>query len=573
MSKQVKVSGISHSVLPILLLFQCFAFVWHAYRCSPVFDEFGHFYSGLAYLQSGNTQIFNVNPPLCRAIGAFPGFLVWDSVIDVPHSRLIRYEFSGGRKLFLNDCVKMQKAVFLGRLLVACFGLIGTVWLYCWGESLISNGGRIAASLFVFQPQLLGHGSLLTSDVPLAVSLLIVCHMIFLFVGSPTTLKSVAIGLSLGLAISLKFTALVTLPLVVFGFAWSTNNQTILRMLQRMILALSIAWLVVSVPYGFEGIGKPMGKLSLHSMTFNRLFSSYLGSVEEIPFGLSRILQRNPLPEEFILGLDRQQLDFEQGLPSFAAGSVSRTGWWWFYMYSMLVKMPVGTLILAAGGLLLLAFDPCRWIAKLWVPLSLLLAIFTITAVKDGFAQQHRYILSAYPLMFLILGVVFAGSNLKNVHTARAVRCVALFGILLSAGACIVTAPNWLSSFNVFAGGNITGYKTLFNDASDWGQDTYLVASWLRKNRSTEPVLLLSTRSGYTEISACGGSGFQVFTREALESPGPKRAVLSKSDLVWLPVEFQDWLASRAVEQIGGTHIVFSIPEPPTLSVPYYGAK
>ena len=63
-----------------------------------------------------------------------------------------------------------------------------------------------------------------------------------------------------------------------------------------------------------------------------------------------------PLPADFVQGIDVQRLDFERGMPSYLRGQWAEHGWWYYYLYVMVVKMPLGT-----WGLALLAVAAAVW--------------------------------------------------------------------------------------------------------------------------------------------------------------------------------------------------------------------
>ena len=54
------------------------------------------------------------------------------------------------------------------------------------------------------------------------------------------------------------------------------------------------------------------------------------------------------MPDELVRGIDRQRRDMEQPLRSYVRGEFQMGGWWWFYLYGLLVKLPLGTLALIA---------------------------------------------------------------------------------------------------------------------------------------------------------------------------------------------------------------------------------
>jgi hypothetical protein len=66
----------------------------------------------------------------------------------------------------------------------------------------------------------------------------------------------------------------------------------------------------------------------------NRFAGSMIG---EIPL---------PLPRNYIQGIDVQKRDFEDGRWSFFCGEWRHGGWWYYYLYAIAVKVPLGTLLL-----------------------------------------------------------------------------------------------------------------------------------------------------------------------------------------------------------------------------------
>ena len=114
-----------------------------------------------------------------------------------------------------------------------------------------------------------------------------------------------------------------------------------------------------------------------------------------------------------------------------------------------------------------------------------------------------------------------------------------LAGFLLTVCASVVVAPHWLSSFNWVAGGNRSGYRCLFNDASDWGQDTYRLQRWIEQHRIEAPVYVHSTISGHDELEAVGAQ-FESLPTSLDAVHRPCWIVLSKSNLASRPA-FRSW--------------------------------
>src|SRR5262249_43677115 len=66
-----------------------------------------------------------------------------------------------------------------------------------------------------------------------------------------------------------------------------------------------------------------------------------------------------PVPEDWLRGIDVQRRDFEEfgrTRPSYLAGQWRERGWWYYYLYALAVKLPLGTIALILGGLALAVF-------------------------------------------------------------------------------------------------------------------------------------------------------------------------------------------------------------------------
>lgn len=564
--------GLLSTFLGGLLAASCLCY--SAFFQAPVNDEFGHLYAGLSYWQNGDAATFNVNPPLLRSIAALPGRLLGLKAKKTDEltfeGRYARQEFSEGRKLFIQDPNKFQQALSLGRLFVVAVSMLGGAILFFWAKHLLGSqkgrndsaawvAGCVAAGLWYSQPQILSHGALITGDVFCAVCMLATLLMLKWTLSQLNVLRSIILGMSLGLTILAKFTGMVLLPIVLLAFAWSADRYSLRRLASCLGITLVTTLIVLPIPYAFEGFGSDFLEYDFLSGGFSELqsqarslaaFFSRLCGYEEAAVSLPI-----PVAEQMLLGLDRQQLDFEIGLPSYAAGIRASHGWWWFYMYSMLVKLPLGTWLAIVAAALGLLVGGRYGRSGLGLPLLTLGIMLVATAAQDGFAQQHRYILPAYPPLFLCIAVLAGRSlQLKGWPAWPARACLA--GLVLTILSSALVTPHWLSAFNWIAGGNSSGYRCLFNDASDWGQDTYRVASWIDKHKSQASVYVHSTISGHDELAAVGAQ-FEALPPSLESVRHPSWIVVSKSDLALSP-DLADELAALPIDQfIGGTHIVY----------------
>jgi len=206
----------------------------------------------------------------------------------------------------------------------------------------------------------------------------------------------------------------------------------------------------------------------------NRFQNSWLGA---IPI---------PLPGEFLAGIDRQKVDFELGWWSYLRGQWKRGGWWYYYLYALLVKMPLGVLALIVWGLILALFgyryrrglvDECF----VWLPA---LAVLVLVSSQTGFNHHLRYMLPIFP--FLILGASRLGCFLSLQHWKSGLLVLAL--TLWSVVSTLTIRPHYLSYFNEVAGGPDNGHNHLLDSNIDWGQDLLFLKAWLDEHPEARPL-------------------------------------------------------------------------------------
>ena len=526
-------------------------------RYSPVFEEYGRLFAGISYLQHGDTRTFNVNSPLVKSIVAAPAYYLGEvRVKRIEHDRLKRTEFGEGKQLLRQDPSKFLRGLMFGRVLMAITTVAGTVLLFFWSRKICPGSELFVICFWIFQPQVIAHGSLLTSDVACGTAMVAFLWMSYCTLNQPSFLKCVTLGVLLGVSILVKFTAIVLLPVLALAVALRMGRFSLRQLLTITLVPLTVMMFVVGVPYGFEGWGKTLASYEFISHEFVTL-QSQLQAV-----GLDRMPV--PLPEQLVLGVDLQRWTFGRGGFSFAAGIRDPIhGWWWFYLYSMLVKLPSGTLLAIFVAAVLLASNWRRYGSGLALPMSTFLLLVIATCAEDGFSHQHRYIIAGYPFLVLIVGVVgwraWQGEKALTFKKYSIATC-----LCLSIAGCLAATPNWMSSFNLLAGGRESGFKCLFNDASDWGQDSYRVRDWINSHQGDLPIYVHSSSSGALQIRALGAMEFHevMYGRVNEITEFPCWLLVSKTDWALNENLEESLTSTKSVGCLGGTHLVYRLTVP-----------
>lgn len=493
----------------ILALLHVVLLSWSASVYSPTFDEPAHLNAGLSHLSLGRFELYSVNPPLIRTIGAIPAALlgvapVIEAVPKAPHTRA---EFFFGSELFWRSPGLALQSLRLGRILLIPVSLLGMSVCYLWGLQAFGRWEGVAAAYFwCFSPMILGHGSLITADVASASFGVLSAYLLRSWVHSPTLPNAVRFGGAAGICLITKFTFLVFLPFCVIAYwliAWHRHAfraVSFWRIVFQGFTAMLFGLLIVNSLYGFDGTFCRLGEIEFISDSLatqdsgeklypNRFSDQFIG---KLPV---------PLPRLYVQGVDVQRFDFEHGVlrRSYLMGKWQMGGWWYYYIIAYAVKTPAAQLFLLAFALLGLAFSfigakphkrKLRAVAfvmrrhrETLYLLFPVLIVFVLVSSETGFNRHLRYALPAYPFLFLLSGSAIA-VLLKTKARHLLLHILFVFQTL----SVLAQSPHWISYFNEPSGGSYQGSRWLGDSNTDWGQDLLYLKHWQQEHPTHRPL-------------------------------------------------------------------------------------
>ncbi|MBX3435231.1 MAG: glycosyltransferase family 39 protein [Pirellulales bacterium] len=435
---------VARRAVAALLLVHSGLLAYSAYVHSPTLNEPGHLVAGLSHWKFGRFELYRVNPPLVRMIAALPVMAVgyeedWSGFYEGPGARPV---FGMGEDLVAANGERSFFLFMIARWVCFPFSWLGAIVCYLWARDLFGRpAGVMACALWCFEPNILAHASLMTPDAHAAALGAAACYTFWRWLRKPTWAQAALTGVVLGLAELAKTTLIVFYPLwplMWLAYRWTDrhgmNSRDWLREGGMLLVRMAIGLYVLNLGYGFEGTGTPLNEFHFVSDLFtgnpgaesntnsqsaadnppsaNRFADTWLGHIP-VPF-----------PKNYLLGIDIQQKDFEHyGRPSYLRGEWRETGWWYYYLYAALVKVPLALWLLglaAVGGPILGVFasrwkdgqvqpgEPCdlsrapspslRDICVLLLPMAV---IFVVVSSKTGFSEHFRYVLPCFPMLFV----------------------------------------------------------------------------------------------------------------------------------------------------------------------------
>lgn len=481
-----------HNVAAIVILLVHGCLLWSISAVNaPTADEAAHLTAGLSHWRSGNFSLYCVNPPLMRLISSFPlNFLQlqedWRQADAGPYSRpefTIAYQF-----LDANGPAVLWYFT-LGRRMQILALLVGGWLCFRWSQQLYGpSSGLIALLLWCFDPNILAWGAAITPDAGAAAFGVIAGYCFWTWLKSPSWSSAAIATIALGLAELSKstwilFFALFPIMWLVWRFGNRRDNVPKPKSSQLIAILLGGVYLL-NLGYGFEGTLRPLGEFEFISQTLGG------GDAHQIPGNrfrgtlLDRILI--PVPENYVRGIDIQKYDFEVGKWSYLCGESKKGGWWYYYLIAMLVKTPLGTIVVFLLAMVL-TVSQVRFRIRFCDAFVLLLpaiAVFVLVSSQTGFNRYLRYILPAIPFIFIFISSIGIDFNYRRRKSAI-IWSFVLFSSILSS---LSVFPHSMSYFNLAAGGPEGGHRYLLDANIDWGQDLWELKRFLDRHPEADPI-------------------------------------------------------------------------------------
>jgi hypothetical protein len=368
----------------------------------------------------GRYDLFHVNPPLVRLVAALPVVSLSPNYEpdDYDRAPIGREEYQLGRKFIDENPERTRLYFFVARLACIPFSLIGGWVCWRWASTLFGvRAGLLSLMLWCFCPYVLGNASTIMTDVPAAAMGALAMYTFWQWLKTQSWQKAVVAGICLGLAESCKFTLLVLyplLPMLWLFYALSDRSRATLRGFTRQASLLGLMVItsigIINYVYGFEGTLTQLDTFRFQSATLTGNPVATDASSEKVNRFAGMLFGKLPvpLPANYVQGIDTQKVDFERGLSSYLRGEWSDHGWWYYYLYALAIKMPLGTwlLISIAVGLTVAVrgYSP-KWRDEV-VVLTGFVAILVLISHQSGFSVHSRYVIPALPFLFIWTGKV-----------------------------------------------------------------------------------------------------------------------------------------------------------------------
>jgi len=538
---------------------------------SITFDEDLHISTGYSVLRTGDLRLVEDHPPL---IGLW---MSWPLLLSphVPDPWDVPAWAQGDRRLFVRNeiwwSLPIDTWVIPPRIPISWLALLLGAFLFRWASEWFGpRAGLLALAFFVFDPNILAHATLATLDLGVTCFIFIAMYAVQRLLRRPSWTSLVIAGVSLGLALAAKISALIVLPVSVGLIVLWGLKRWRKKLVVRLLAYLGVAFLTLWAVHLFD-FGPPPGlSFPLPAPTYWRSF-----------LRVGRHVAR--------------------GNPAYLLGETYLGGRWYYFPVVFALKTPLPTLVLigaALGMTLPIVWRNPRQRWRELVLASLPVSYFLMSMVNE-INLGYRHLLPILPFLYLFTArlvtprptptrsgphhvshftfhvsrLTFHVSRFTS-HVSRlthySLRIIVVALLLCQMIGTLRVWPFYLTFFNEIAGGPRNGYRYLADSNVDWGQGLKALRAYLEKQHW--PDVRLSSFTFFIRPELYGVQATPLppladapAVLPARFNPSPGIYVISASTLRGLQLidrEMYNWFWHRDPDDVvANALLVYHVPE------------
>jgi hypothetical protein len=408
-------------------------------RESQTWDEANHIFAGYRSWTHADFGLNPEHPPLVKLLATAP--LLWLPLKSPAlEERFFKEDaFMRGKEfLYQND---PEKILARTRTAAAILTLLTALVVFFGTREMFGTGaGFIALTLFTFDPNLLAHGALVTTDVGLACFMFLSVYLYYRFVKSPSALRLIAAGAAVGLVLAVKHTGLLVLPILFLLALCEIGRRRGLKTFGSLALITLIGCVVLWSFYRFRYDARPDG------LQLNPPLAEYVkGLKPHEAWPISTAARLRLLPESYLYGLADVKLTANY-YTSYVLGKVYAHGVWFYFPVAFLIKSTVGVLaLLLLSVVAIRRLNRWREVVFLVVPVI----FYLIIAMTVGMNIGVRHILVVYVFLYVLIG----GTTWALIQKSRKWSYAVGVLLLVHVTSSVLAFPNYIAYANELWGG------------------------------------------------------------------------------------------------------------------------
>lgn len=489
---------------------------------SAIMDELAHIPAGYSYLTQKDYRLNPEHPPLIKDLSALPlVFLNLNFPTNVkPWAEDINGQWDMGRIFLYESGNDPDRILFWSRLPMMILALVFGWIIFEAARRLYGDRvGLLTLLFYAFSPTFIAHSHYVTTDLAAAFGFFIGIASFVRFLAKPGPKRVLVAGAALGVALLLKFSLALLLPLYVLiglfyvfvsrfdsmRYAKSKTDAVKIFLGGSLKFALNLCAIFAVAAFMIFAVNlyHVWNYPAMRQVGDSELLLGSFGfrpAVDLTLFMASKPILR-PLAE-YMLGLLMVVQRAGGGNTTYFLGEIYNMGWRHYFPVAYLLKEPLAFLILIIIALYVAVKSFKESKEKSWSAVFewmrdnfflasgvIFIAVYWLQSIKSPLNIGVRHVLPTYPFIYILVSRElmrwlrnFSLEDPRNLwewlyaiyeRFIKSLFRYFTFGVLVLWLILSVAAafPYYLSYYNELAGGSSNGYKFIVDSNYDWGQD------------------------------------------------------------------------------------------------------
>ena len=182
-------------------------------RESQTWDEANHIYAGYMSWTQADFGLNPEHPPMLKLLATSPLLSLPLKAPELQDRYFKEEAFLGGKDfLYQNDA---DMILFRTRMAAGTLTLLLALLVFLATREMFGTGAAfIALALLAFEPNLLAHGALVTTDAAFSCFMFATIYAFYRHVKAPSVWRVVIVGASAELTLAVKHTGILVLPVL-----------------------------------------------------------------------------------------------------------------------------------------------------------------------------------------------------------------------------------------------------------------------------------------------------------------------------------------------------------------------
>jgi len=405
------------------------------------FDEKNHFSFGERVLE-GNTQRVDFSDDSKMPISA----------INAAVARLLKTD----------DPVIAGR---FGSIILAVIAGVGVIALA--SQRFGKTASVVAGILFFFNPNILAHSTLVTTDLPAVFGLVVYFISLVCFTQRVGVVRSALLGEALAIAIACKYSNLLLVPLTLFFLLTLALTKTIKISFTKALIYLIVMFIstlfFVNLFWGFHKTFFTPKEVVFSTVLFN----TYSSKFADLPI---------PLPYSFFRGIDLvmyNDASFIGRSPNYLLGKVKAGSFPEYFVVAFLLKSPLPLFILLLLGVWL--FVKNRYYDQtdfFWHSIAIVYFLYFSFFLRSQIGFRFALPVSV-PIFF------YAASSIL----ISKLRYVVIILLVWYVGSTVSYNPNYLAYFSEIVINKQAMFKYLGDSNIYWGQNWDRISMYINSGQ------------------------------------------------------------------------------------------